>query len=66
MAKPVDMSELRARVASLLQMKYFTDGLDSAQAVMLSLAMTIEGRDPSAVPRAAIAAGCARHRPLSP
>jgi putative two-component system response regulator len=46
MGKPVDMSELRARVASLLQMKYFTDGLDSAQAVMLSLAMTIEGRDP--------------------
>jgi putative two-component system response regulator len=27
-------------------MKHFTDGLDSAQAVMLSLAMTIEGRDP--------------------
>ena len=46
MSKPVDMSELRARVSSLLQMKQFTDGLDSAQAVMLSLAMTIEGRDP--------------------
>jgi putative two-component system response regulator len=46
MSKPVDMSELRARVASLLQMKHFTDGLDSAQSVMLSLAMTIEGRDP--------------------
>ncbi len=46
MPKPVNLDELRARVAALLRMKQYTDGLDSAQSVMLSLAITLEGRDP--------------------
>jgi putative two-component system response regulator len=43
--KPVDPSELQARVRSLVRLKHFTDDLDSAEAVLLSLALTIEARD---------------------
>ena len=43
--KPIDWPELRARVRSLLQIKRFTDDLDSAEAVLRSLALTIEVRD---------------------
>ena len=43
--KPINGLELRARVRSLLRIKRHTDGLDSAQSVMVSLAMTIEARD---------------------
>ena len=46
MPKPVDMTQLRMRVDSLLRFKRLTNALDSAQAVMLSLAMAIESRDP--------------------
>jgi putative two-component system response regulator len=46
MPKPVDIAQLRVRVASLLYFKRLTNALNSAQAVMLSLAMAIEGRDP--------------------
>jgi putative two-component system response regulator len=43
--KPVDQAELRARVRSLMQLKRFTDDLDSAEAVLRSLALMIEARD---------------------
>lgn len=46
LAKPLDETQLRARVSSLLQFKQLTNALDSAQAVTLSLAMAIEDRDP--------------------
>lgn len=44
MSKPVNPHELRARVRSLVRLKRFTDDLDSAEAVIMSLAMTIEAR----------------------
>lgn len=43
--KPVDQPELRARVRSLMQLKRFTDDLDSAEDVLRSLALMIEARD---------------------
>jgi putative two-component system response regulator len=43
--KPIDQPELKARVRSLLQIKRFTDDLDSAEAVLRSLALMIEVRD---------------------
>src|SRR5205823_3481830 len=39
--------ELRARVRSLLRLKRYTDDLDTAEAVIVSLALTIEARDAS-------------------
>ena len=45
MAKPFIVPEMRARVSSLLRIKRYTDALDSAESVILSLAMTIEARD---------------------
>jgi cyclic di-GMP phosphodiesterase len=44
--KPFVPRELRARVRSLTQLKRYTDELDSAESVILSLALTIEARDP--------------------
>lgn len=44
--KPVNAAELRARVRSLVRLKRFTDELDSAESVILSLALTVEARDP--------------------
>ena len=44
-SKPFSEPELRARVRSLLRIKHYTDELDSAESVILSLAMTIEARD---------------------
>jgi putative two-component system response regulator len=44
--KPIDVSELNARVRSLLRLKAFTDELENAEAVLSSLALSIEGRDP--------------------
>ena len=43
--KPVDEVELRARARSLLRVKRYTDDLDSAEAVIVSLAQTVEARD---------------------
>ena len=40
--KPVNASELSARVRSLVRLKRFTDELDSAESVILSLALTVE------------------------
>jgi putative two-component system response regulator len=45
LSKPIDISELRVRVRSLVQLKRSTDDLDSAEAVLRSLALTIEARD---------------------
>ncbi len=46
LTKPVSEHELRARVRSLVRLKRFTDELDSAESVILSLANTVEARDP--------------------
>ncbi|HXG72452.1 MAG TPA: HD domain-containing phosphohydrolase [Gemmatimonadaceae bacterium] len=43
--KPFDPHELRARIRSLLRLKRYTDDLDSAEAVIMSLARTVEARD---------------------
>jgi putative two-component system response regulator len=45
LAKPIDQSELKARVRSLMHVKHVTDELDSAEAVLRSLALMIEVRD---------------------
>jgi putative two-component system response regulator len=45
LTKPFNSHELRARVRSLLRIKRYTDDLESADAVILSLALTIEARD---------------------
>lgn len=44
-AKPFDRQELRARIRSLVRLKRYTDELDSAEAVIVSLALAIEARD---------------------
>lgn len=44
-SKPFNAPELRARVRSLLRIKRYTDELDSAESVIISLALTIEARD---------------------
>jgi putative two-component system response regulator len=49
LTKPVQFEELIARAASLVRLKRFTDDLDSAQSVILSLALTVEARDPYTV-----------------
>jgi putative two-component system response regulator len=46
LAKPVDAQELIARVGSLVRLKRYTDDLESAESVILSLALTVEARDP--------------------
>ena len=46
LSKPVHPHELRARVRSLWRLKILLDALDSAEAAFLSLALTIEARDP--------------------
>lgn len=45
LSKPVNGAELTARVRSLIRLKRYTDELDSAESVIVSLAMTIEARD---------------------
>jgi cyclic di-GMP phosphodiesterase len=44
--KPFDAEELHARVASLVRLKEYTDDLESAEAILKSLALTIDARDP--------------------
>ena len=46
LSKPFAVDELRARVRSLTRIKRYTDDLESADSVILSLALTIEARDP--------------------
>lgn len=45
LTKPFNAVELQARVQSLLRIKRYTDDLDSADSVIMSLALTIEARD---------------------
>jgi cyclic di-GMP phosphodiesterase len=47
LTKPFNPHELSARVRSLIRIKKYTDELDSAEAVIMSLALTIEARDQS-------------------
>jgi putative two-component system response regulator len=47
LSKPVHPLELRARVNSLTRMKQLFDALDSAEAAFMTLALTIEARDPT-------------------
>ncbi|HEX7087486.1 MAG TPA: HD domain-containing phosphohydrolase [Vicinamibacterales bacterium] len=47
LSKPFSAPELSARAYSLLRLKRYTDDLDSAESVIISLAMTIEARDPT-------------------
>ena len=48
LSKPVDTRELLARARALLRMKQYTDDLDSASAILTTLASMIEGRDGNA------------------
>ena len=70
LAKPFDPVELSARVRSLLRLKRYTDTLESVEAILRSLALTIEARDPytqghcERLARYAVALG--RHVKLDP
>jgi len=46
LSKPLYPEELFARVKSLLKLKQFTDELENAEAVLFSLALGVEARDP--------------------
>jgi putative two-component system response regulator len=46
LTRPVDRAELLARVGSLLKLKQRTDELERAEAVLFTLARSIEGKDP--------------------
>ena len=46
LSKPVNKEELLARVRSLLRLKEYTDELENAEAVLFSLALSIEAKDP--------------------
>lgn len=46
LSKPLNKHELLARVYSLVRLKQFTDELDNAEAVLFSLALSIEAKDP--------------------
>jgi putative two-component system response regulator len=46
LSRPVDRTELLARVTSLLRLKHRTDELERAESVLFSLARSIEGKDP--------------------
>jgi putative two-component system response regulator len=43
--KPFNIEELRARVRSLIRLKRYTDDLESAEEVIVSLGLTVEARD---------------------
>jgi len=45
LSKPIDFNELLARTHSLLRLKQYTDELENAEAVLFSLAQSIEARD---------------------
>jgi len=45
LTKPVDTQELLARARSLLRLKRYTDDLDSAASIIMTLAVMIESRD---------------------
>ncbi|MBI2890768.1 MAG: response regulator [Nitrospirae bacterium] len=43
--KPINVWELKARVRALLRLKRFTDELENAESVLMSLALSVEARD---------------------
>ena len=45
LTKPVDPHELTARVRSLIRLKRYTNDLESAESVIVSLALVVEARD---------------------
>ncbi len=45
LSKPFDVEELHARIRSLIRLKRYTDELESAESVIVSLALTVEARD---------------------
>jgi len=47
LSKPIDYNELLARTRSLIRLKTYTDELENAEAVLFSLALSIEARDPT-------------------
>ncbi|HXE81552.1 MAG TPA: HD domain-containing phosphohydrolase [Vicinamibacterales bacterium] len=47
LTKPFNAQELKARVGSLVRLKRCIDELESADSTLLSLALTIEARDPT-------------------
>lgn len=46
LSKPVNKQELLARARSLLRLKEFTDEMENAEAVLFTLALSIEAKDP--------------------
>lgn len=46
LSKPFSLGDLRVRIRSLMRMKAFTDELESAETVLLTLATIIEAKDP--------------------
>src|SRR6476469_7843493 len=46
LSKPIFPEELFARVKSLIKLKEFTDELETAESVLCSLGLAVEGRDP--------------------
>src|SRR6201987_2476856 len=46
LTKPISPEELFARVKSLLKLKEFTDELETAEAVLCTLGLSVEARDP--------------------
>jgi putative two-component system response regulator len=46
LSKPFERVQLMARVRSLLRVKSYTDQLEQAESVVMTLARSIEGRDP--------------------
>jgi len=46
LSKPFSPGDLRVRIRALLRMKAFTDELESAEAVLCTLAKSIEAKDP--------------------
>ena len=46
LTKPIGSEELFARVSSLLKLKEFTDELETADSVLCTLGLIVEGRDP--------------------
>lgn len=44
--KPFNIFELKARAASLIKLKRYTDQLESAESILFSLALTVEAKDP--------------------
>jgi len=47
LTRPVDRSQLLARVRSLVALKAYTDELERAESVIFALARSIEGKDPA-------------------